>query len=141
MTDNPVYADVMVLLSDNGFGVVGDVIFGGEWGTTTGNIDIDEQILVLDGVGVPSDLKDLFEQPSVQILVRGATRGMPDSAEIEVYSRAKQISNFLLSQPETIDINGNCYTGFEEGSNIAPLGKDENERFTYSMNFTTYRNR
>jgi hypothetical protein len=137
MTETPTYADVMTLLSDNSLGVIGEDLFGGEWGTKTLNTDIDEQVLVIEGVGTPSELKDLYEQPSVQILVRGPKAG----ADIDVYQRAKRISNFLLSQSECTEINGKIYKGFEEGSNLAALGKDENQRFIYSMNFFTFRNR
>ena len=87
-------------------------------------------------MGVPADLKNLYEQPSVQILVRG------DKSEYDavVWRRANTINKFLLSQPESVSVNGTCYNGFEQGSSLAPLGKDDNERFIYSMNFTTYRN-
>lgn len=128
---NPTYFDVLSLLAANGFGVLGTELFGGEWGTT------DKQILVLEGVGTPSPLKLSYEQPGVQILVRGAK----GDRDIDVYIRAKEVSDFLLSQGEDVEINGVCYKGFEEGSNIAPLGKDDEERFNYSMNFITWRNR
>lgn len=130
---NPTYADTATLLSLNGFGAMGTDIFGGEWGSP------DKQILCLEGVGVPSDLKDIYEQPSVQILVRGTKSGT-GSRDIDVYTAAKAISDFLLQQLEHVEISGTCYLGFEQGSNIAPLGKDENERFVYSLNFMTYRN-
>ncbi|MCK4621338.1 MAG: hypothetical protein KAT62_03885 [Desulfuromonadales bacterium] len=128
---NPTYFDVLSLLAANGFGSLGVEIFGGEWGAP------DKQVLVLEGVGTPSPLKDLYEQPGVQIIVRG-DKGDRD---IDVYVRAKAVSDFMLSQSDSIEINGVCYKGFEEGSNIAPLGKDDEERFNYSMNFITWRNR
>jgi len=134
VTDNPTYFDVMTLLGDNGFGDIGTDLFGGEWGAP------DSQVLVLEGPGSPSDHKDIYEQPSVQILVRGPKTGT-DRRDIDVYARAKAISDFMLSQLECTEINGVKYLGFEEGSNIAPLGKDINERFVYSMNFFTWRNR
>lgn len=128
---NPTYFDVMTLLEANSFGVDGVSLFGGEWGSPS------QQILVMEGVGFPSPLTGLYEQPGVQILVRGEK----GEADIDVYLRAKPISDFMLAQPEDLDINGTCYKGFEEGSNLAPLGKDSNERFTYSQNFYTWRNR
>ena len=141
MITNPVYFDVAHLLANNGFGALGTDIFGGEWGSKDG-ADIHKQILVIDGPGTPSDLKETYEQPGVQILVRGNKKsGGTDYADIEVYRRAKAISDFLLGLSDAVEINGVCYRGFEESTNIAPLGKDENERFVYSMNFFTYRNR
>lgn len=130
----PVYFDVMTLIEDNNLGVPEDNLFGGEWGKP------DEQILVLEGVGVPSDLKESFENPGVQILVRGPVAGQEKSRDIDVYTKAKAVYDLLVSQDDSVLINDVCYTGFEPTSNIAPLGKDENERFMYSMNFTTFRN-
>ena len=134
MINTPVYYDVMRLLELGGLGTVGGDLFGGEWGAP------DAQTLLLEGVGVPSPLKTLYENPTVQIIVRGAKRGDPESRDIDVYKRAKTISDFLLSQSECVDINGISYKGFEPASNIAAMGKDANERFSYSMNFYTFRN-
>ena len=131
MIDKPVYYHVAFFLSINGFGALGEDIFGGQWGP------VDEQVLVLNGVGVAADPKELYENPGLQIIVRGK-KGLADH---EVYTRAKSISDFLLAQLDNVEISGVCYTGFEESSNIANLGKDDNERFVYSMNFTTFRNR
>jgi hypothetical protein len=130
MTTNAIHYDVATLLNDNALGTLGTDLFGGEWGTP------DAQTLVLDGAGTPSDLKELYEQPSVQILVRGERQ----EAAHMVYTKAKVISDFLLSQSECVTINATDYKGFEQGSNIAALGKDENERHIYSMNFYTWRN-
>ena len=129
MTLNPSYFDVATLLDDNAFGSLGVDLFGGEWG------DVDAQTLVLEGVGTVSDLKQTYEQPSVQILVRGEKL----QASHLVYATAKAISDFLVTQAESVTINTTEYIGFEPSSNIAPLGKDANERHVYSMNFSTYR--
>ena len=130
MTTNAIYVDIATLLNDNGFGTIGTDLFGGEWG-----IGVDAQTLVLDGVGIPSDLKEVYEQPSVQILVRGEK----NQAAHLVYSKAKAISDFLVTLSESVTINTTEYKGFEPSSNIAPLGKDANERHSYSMNFSTFR--
>lgn len=139
MPVNPTYVDVMALLVTGGLGTIGVDLFGGEWGHT-GTQDVDEQVLVLEGVGFPSPQPDVFEQPGVQILVRGPRSNQPDGRDIDVYVRAKAISDYLLTLPDTTEVNSVCYKGFEEGSNIAPLGKDENKRFIYSLNFFTWRN-
>ncbi len=127
---NPVYYDVAFHLQSSGLGVLGSDLFGGEWGKP------DKQTLVLEGPGIPSPLKDTYEQPSVQILVRGSKL----ESDYQVYRSAKLIYDFMVSLPETVELNGTCYKGMEIGSNLAPLGKDENQRFIYSMNFTTWRN-
>jgi len=132
---NPAYFDVMTLLKDNKLGVIDNDLFGGEWGE-----GCDEQALCLEGVGVPSDLKQTYENPGVQILVRGEKAGQEGGRDIDVYARAKAIYDLLVTQEDSIIINDVCYTGFEPTTNLAALGKDENERFIYSMNFTTYRN-
>ena len=128
---NPIYADAAFFLQDNGFGTLGSDLFGGEWGEKT-----DKQILCLNGIATPAELKNLYEPQSLQIIVRGDKLGR----DLDVYSRAHDIRKFFLCQPENVDMNGTCYKGFEEGSNLAPLGKDDNQRFMYSMNFTTTRN-
>lgn len=134
MIIDPVYVHIMFLLAANNLGTTGENLFGGEWGGP------DEQTLVLDGVGVPSELKDTFENPGFQIICRGSKPSDTGYRDIDVYQKAKAISNFLLAQTDHVEIQGVCYTGFEPSTNIAPLGKDENERFMYSMNFTTFRN-
>ena len=130
MADNPVYYDLALHLDQSEKGSLGQDLFGGEWGP------VSRQILILEGVGTPSDLKSLFEAPGVQVLVRGEKR----ERDVDVYRRAKNIRDFILGIPDRTEINGTCYTGFEEASNLAALGKDEEERFVYSMNFNTFRN-
>ena len=127
---NATYYDVAQLLADNGLGTLGVDLFGGEWGTP------DAQVLCLEGIGTPSDIKDTYEQTSVQILVRGEKR----ARDHDVYAVARAVSLFLLGLSECVTVNGTDYKGFEPGSNIAPLGMDTNERFVYSMNMYTYRN-
>ena len=129
---NAFYFDVATLLNDGLASLtLGSTLFGGEW-----NAGTDKQALCIEGVGVPSDQKELYEQPSVQILVRGDKL----QADYHVYRMAKEISDFLLQQSECVTINATTYKGFEVGSTISPLGKDENERFVYSMNFYSWRN-
>lgn len=130
MPANPTYFDVLQLLDDEAIGQIGTDLFGAEWG------EPDAQVLVLEGVGVPSDLPTVFEQPGVQVMVRGDKRA-PD---VDVYRKAKVVYDFLATRSDCLDVNGTQYAGFEPTSNLAPLGKDDQERFIYSMNFYTYRN-
>jgi len=134
-TQAPYYA-VMRIIEAAGLGTIGTDLYGGEWGPS------DAQVLCLAGVGVTSELTALFEQPGVQILVRGEKQGAPTgSRDVDVYARAKSISDLLLGQLDNACIDGVNYKGFEETSPPGALGKDQNERFIYSMNFYTYRNR
>ena len=128
---NAPHFDIANYLNASAIGILGTDLFSGEWG------DVDAQILVMNSPGSPSDLKDVLENPGIQILVRGEK----NAADYLTYDVAKTVSDFLLSAGENVDIDGTCYTGFEESSNIANLGKDDNNRFNYSMNFMTYRNR
>ena len=131
----------MHIIQAGGLGTIGVDLHGGEWGFSDQNKEIDEQILCLDGVGSSSDLKDSYESAAVQILVRGGRRGVGNYRDIDVYQKAKRVSNLILSTADNVCVNGIGYTGFEESSNLAPLGRDKNERFVYSMNFSTFRNR
>jgi len=122
--------DVAKLLNDSGnFGSLGVNIFGYEWG------NVDSQILVMTGISVPSDLKDLYLEEAVQILVRG------NKSESAKYAQATAaaIYEYLVGLSESNTVNGVEYKGFEPTSNIAQLGKDEDERHVFSLNFDTYR--
>lgn len=130
MPDSPTYYDVMQYLAANGLGQIGVDLFGGEWGAP------DAQMLVVEGVSPVSDLPETYESPGVQILVRGST----GQRDVDVYRRAKTVYDFLVNAPDCLDINGTQYAGFEPSTNLAGLGQDANERFAYSMNFTTFRN-
>lgn len=121
--------DVSDKINADNIADLGTDLFSGEWG------EPDKQALVLDGIAPPSDLVFTYEEVGIQILVRGDKN---ESAN-EVYLVAKTISDYLLNLPDGWDINGCGYKSFEPTSNIAALGKDANERHTYSMNFTTFR--
>lgn len=126
----PVYVSICEYLHQNNFGNIGDDIFGGEFG------DPDSQILVRSGDGQPAVPKDQYLNVDIQILVRGNKR----QSDPEVYAVGKKIFDFMILTPDQIEIDGVCFTGFEPITNLASLGKDENERFIYTMNFSTYTN-
>ena len=133
---NPVYEDAAFKLqsefifNDGSSLSLGDNLSGGEWES-----GIDYQVLLIDGVPVPSDLKDLYENVNLQVLVRGEKL----EEDRKVYSRAYEVMRFFLNLPENTDLNGCIYKGFEQESGLLQLGKDSNERFTYSFNLSTYR--
>lgn len=108
---------------------LGTDLFCGEWGRA------DYQVLVMDGVAPPSDLPFSYEQIGIQILVRGAK----SQAARSVYETGKMVYDFIISLPDNFDANGCQYSSFEPSSNLAHIGKDENERHIYTMNFTAYR--
>jgi len=129
---NSVAEDIADYIETGGFGVLGTDLFGVQWGPDGD----DKQILVMETGGVDSPLKDAYEQPTFQILVRGDKNDRyPD-----IYARIRDIHEYLISSSETTVINGLTYLGFEPLSNIAPIGKDDNDRFIYSSNYYTFRN-
>ena len=127
----PTYFDLAFHMDQEGIAVLGTDLFAGEFG-----VDVDAQTMVLEGVATPAELKELYESTAVQILVRGAKH----KADYLAYAVAKTVSDFVLTLSSCVEMNSVLYKGFEASSNIAQLGKDSNERFVYSMNFTTFRN-
>lgn len=112
-----------------GFGDLGTNIFSYKWGKKK-----DNQILVIPGIGVESPLKELYRNPSFQILVRGGKNSDHDAT----YSLAQDIYEFLVNKPENVQIGTCSYKGFDPTSDIAALGEDEDERPIFSLNFDTY---
>ena len=135
MTQAAVSEDIRTLLNDNALGVEGTDLFSFECGTDNEGEEIDSQTLIIDTEPFTSDLKDQYEQPTFAILVRGVIDG--DSKT--VYDKIRAIIEFLIVQP-TQTINTVDYLEFEPIAGVAPLGKDKNSRFVYSMNFYTFRN-
>jgi hypothetical protein len=126
---NAPHYDIAVNINLGTFLTLGTDLFCGEWGTP------DAQVLVLDGPAPPSDLPFTYESISIQVLVRG----QKSQAARLVYETAKMVYDYLIGLPDNFEANGCGYSSFEPSSNIAPLGKDENDRHIYSMNFSAYR--
>lgn len=116
-------------MATDAVGTPGTDLFHGEWGRP------DKQILVIEGSGIASEIKHIYEQPGIQILVRGRKK----QASRLVYNDAKVVFDYVVCLQDTGEINGTAYTGFEVFTPLTQLGKDENERFVYTMNFLTYR--
>ena len=108
----------------------GATLFCDEWA-----VGRQAQTIILVSDAPPTDLKDLYEEVRIQIL----TRGKKNEAAYKVYDKIKAIRDFLLSQPDDFQMNGSGYKGFEAVTNIVPLGRDNNERFVYSTNLSTFR--
>ena len=121
--------DMMSLLQTNGFGTIGTDLFAMAWGD-----GVDAQILILDTDGIRSTLKVEYENPTFQILVRGARNADMDTT----YQLARSIYEFLIIRVREI-IDTTEYLEYEPTSSIIGLSRDENDRAVFSMNFYTFR--
>lgn len=131
MTLPSVSQDIATLLEGGGLGLVQAAdLFIMEWGPDS----TDEQILIMDTAGFDSDLKEIYEQPTFQVLARGARAAGGNAA----YDSIRAVHEFLIAQ-ETQSIGGREYLQYEPVSNIAGLGRDDNDRHVFSMNYFTYR--
>ncbi len=136
MPQNSVIFDIVQLL-DGQFGLTAaQNFFAGEWGMAATGEEIDSQVCVYETGGFDSPLRLLYEQPTFQIIVRGK-RGENNQTP---YNLLRQIHEYLIGLEEPVDINGACYLGFEPQGAIVQLGRDENDRFMYSINYYSYRN-
>ena len=126
---NAVSVDVMNLLdADPGLGLtIGTDLFAMEWGESA-----NKQILIIDTGGINSPLKDLYEQPTFQVLSRGGRKADMNTA----YQQARAVHEFLITQPTALNL-----MGFEPtGGPPELIGRDDNDRAIYSCNYYTFRN-
>lgn len=129
---NAVSIDISQFLHDNGFGVINDDLFAMEWREGK-----DAQTLIIDTSGRDSDQPVTYENPYFQILVRGAKNDDVNAS----YTVLKAIHDFIIEQDQnTIVINGDDYLGITPIGTLTPLGRDDNDRFVWSMNYFTFRN-
>ena len=117
---------VMTLLADNALGTVGTDLFAMEWG------DEDEQTLILDTGGLPSALKEQYEQPTFQVLTRGAKKADANTS----YQASRSVYELLIAQPTA----GGLMEFEPTGGPPELIGRDENDRMIYSCNYYTFRN-
>lgn len=134
MALNSVSQDIRQLLNDNSKGTQGTDLFSFQWGSGFEGAETQKQILVLDGQNINVELKDEYENPVFIIYVRGAT----NESQKSVYDRARDIYEFMIQEP-TQTINTVEYLQFKDIGGMVALSKDENNRFTYVMNFFTWR--
>ncbi len=121
--------DITTLLAANALGTYGTDLFAMEW-----NDELDAQTLILDQAGIDSPLKESHEQPFFQVLVRGEKGDDMNTA----YQAIRAIHEFLIQAPT--QLIGLCeYTGFDPLSTIINLGRDDNNRAIFSMNYYTFR--
>ena len=134
MALNSVSEDIRQLLNDNSKGTQGTDLFSFQWGSGFEGAETQKQILVMDTQNIDVVDKLYYERPTFLIYVRGSTTESNKS----VYDRARDIYEFMIQQVRQ-DINSTEYIEFEPVDGPRNLGKDENNRFTYSMNFSTFR--
>lgn len=108
-------------------------LFAFEWGIN-GNSEIDAQVLIMDTGAQTTDNDLIYENPSVQVLFRGASTESGN----DLYERVKPVHDYIFSLTNT-DQNGSGYAMFQPTSGLTPLGRDENRRYTYTSNFYAYR--
>ncbi len=135
MALNSVSEDIKTLLNDNSKGIEGTDLFAFGWGFTDNGEEINKQILVTDTGNIEALIKDEYENPTFNIMVRGGT----NEQDKAVHARARDIYEFMLQQVRQT-LNGNEYVQYAPISEeIIPLGKDDNNRIVYAMNFFTFR--
>ena len=131
---------VMVWLGEQCLGLTpGENLFCGEWGVTSIDgvpTEVDQQVLVILSPVTPAELSDLNENVGVQVVARGDRN---ESAS-KVYNRIKDINDAILAAGNTVEMNCTCYIGWEKQGDILGLGKDENHRHGFSVNFFSSRN-
>lgn len=138
MSLNAVSEDIKKLLQDNAatIGLTGIPITSFQWRSGADGDEIDNQVLVLDTGNIEALIKDEYENPTFNIMVRGDTQEGVKST----HDRARVIYEFML-QEKRKTINGTEYIEYAPlADGIQPMGKDECNRFVYSMTFFTYRN-
>lgn len=118
--------DLLVAASIGAYGGTGDwAIFIGTSVHTP-----DRQINIFDTGGQAPNPRWLIDYPSVQVTVRAKVGEYQ-----EAYDKAVLIKNALLGLPSQ-DINGDRWVHVNMLGDINYIGKDENERPKFTLNFT-----
>lgn len=134
MAKNDPAEDIRTLLNDSLKGTSGTDLFSLQWGSGVNGDEVDKQILVRTDSFTDALIKDEYEQPTVNILVRGTKKESLKS----VYDRARDIYEFMIQQ-ERQTLNTTEYVEFAPIGGLISLGPDDNGRHVYSMSFYTYR--
>lgn len=136
MALNSVSEDVRTMLDAGGKGTSGLDLFSFQWGSSIDGDEVDSQILVTDTGNIEAQVKDEYENPTINIMVRGGT----SEGFKAVHDRARDIYEYMIQQVRQT-LNGTEYVEFAPiVDQIIPIGKDENNRVVYTMNFYTFRN-
>lgn len=124
---NPVTEDIKDLLVAQGLGTFQVDLFIGDLPDAPGACTV-----VALGVGRNPGIWQEWQQPGIQILVRGEANGY-----VAANSNITSISNYLHTLQVTI--NGARYALISQEGDIIYLGKDESNRPLFSANFRTQR--
>ena len=92
----------------------------------------DDAILIVEGGGAAAERSHdgrRILNPGITVIVRAASDGFTAG-----YQLAQDIEDALLDLTNTA-INGRLYQGTIPLSDVADLGKDESDRWKWSMNF------
>lgn len=122
--------DIITLLGANGFGTIGTDLAGAAWLE-----GVDEQVIVLDTGSIDRPLALQSEQPTFQILSRGAKNASMKIA----HDTLRAIHEFLLPL-STTEINGDDYLSFFPVSGPTGIGRDDKDRAVFTANYSTFRN-
>lgn len=134
MSLNAVSEDVRTLLHNAGKGVAGTDLFSMQWGSANGGGEVHKQILVMDREPIDALIKDEYENPVFEVLVRG---GVAENI-LAVHDRARGIYEWFITLLRQ-EVGPVTYIQFAPVGGIIPLSKDASNRAVFSMTFFTYR--
>lgn len=130
MTQKPVSQDIANILDNAGLGTIGQDIFMFAWGE-----EAQQQLLIIETGGFEAELQESLERLSFQVLYRGKKA----ESSLIGYAKIRAVYEYLNEQLNVI-IDGTCYPQFNPLAPPAGIGQDTEDRFIFSMNYTTYRN-
>lgn len=122
--------DIAVLLNDNGYGTFP---YSAGWGIAIGTEPSrpDDVITLYDtGGGVDQPDAELYD-PTMQVRVR--SRSYTDG-----YTKASDVRDFLIL-PTSREVGNFLYTGFWIFTDVAMIGRDDNDRFVFTFNLRLMR--
>lgn len=108
-------------------------VFPSSWGEEADG-EIEEQTLIEDTQGGPSDFDWIYENPVFQMTVRGKSEEEPEATWI----RAKAIYNFIINLTRPV-INGTEYVYFKSFAPLQQIGLDDKGRALCMAKFSTTR--
>jgi len=89
----------------------------------------DKVITIYDTGGQAPNPKWLLDFPTLQVMVRGAV-----GTYLDTFVEAKAVKDILLGTPSQ-DLNGDRWVSITQNGELGFLGRDEDERPLFSVNF------
>ncbi len=104
---------------------------GSGWQTEIGAMPKtpDKVIMVSDTGGQDPNPKWLLDFPTIQVMVRGIVSGY-----LATFQEAKAVKDILLGVDAQV-IQGDRWDGITQNGDLAFIGRDENDRPLFSVNF------